>query len=405
MEMVESSRRHLRVVNPAEQPAPDAPRVWLLLGERAGDNAQVIALGRALTLDLGWACTVKQIRFDPTCEVPFTKRGATLIGVDVGLSDALSGPWPDVIVAVGRRLAPVSRWIKEQAGERMLSVHLGRPRVAYHHFDLIVTTPQYGLPPAPNVTTLTLPIIMHDDAALDRVAQEWEPQLRHLPRPWTAVFVGGPTSQLRFDREIGGDLLARAKAHVADKGSLLVTTSPRTTMDVTDLFENEIGHAHYLHRWSRHAPNPYQAFLRLADDFIVTNDSASMIAEAVDMMKPLYVFQVPRREKRRNMGLGQTIRYYFRSRRNDRRVAGLNPDVADRIYDLMTRFGLSRPRRSPDAFERRLYQAGLARPLGRVEDMVRERVWHARRLPKEERDMVVAKIRDALAAKREDHQA
>jgi mitochondrial fission protein ELM1 len=396
--MNESPRRHLRVVNPAEQPAPDAPKVWLLLGERQGDNAQVLALGRALTLDLGWACTVKQIRFDSNCEVPFNKRGATLMGVDVGLSDSLSGPWPDAIVAVGQRLAPVSRWIKEQAGERLLNVHLGRPRIAYHHFDLIVTTPQYGLPPAPNVTTLTLPIIMHDDAALDKVAKEWEPKLRHLPRPWTAVFVGGPTSQLRFDREVGRDLLARAKAHVAGaKGSLLVTTSPRTSMDVTDLFENEIGRAHFLHRWSRHAPNPYQAFLRLADDFIVTNDSASMIAEAVDMMKPLYVFQVPRREKRRNMGLLQTIRYYFRSRRNDRRMAGLNADLTDRVYDAMTRFGLSRPRRSIDVFERRLYQAGLARPL---EDMVRERDWTPRRLPKEERDLVVAKIRDQLAAKR-----
>ncbi len=90
------------------------------------------------------------------------------------------------IVAVGRRLAPVSRWLKEQTNGDLLNVHLGRPRVAYHHFDLIVTTPQYGLPPAPNVTTLTLPIIMHDDAALDTEAQHWEPQLRHLPRPWTA---------------------------------------------------------------------------------------------------------------------------------------------------------------------------------------------------------------------------
>ncbi len=403
--MSESPRRHLRVVNTVEETAA-APRVWLLLGERAGDNAQVTALGRALALDLGWDCTMKQILFDHACEVPFHQRGATLIGVDVGRSDALTAPWPDVVVAVGRRLAPVSRWLKEQSNGALLNVHLGRPRVAYHHFDLIVTTPQYGLPPASNVTTLTLPIIMHDDAALEAEAQHWEPQLRHLPRPWTAVFIGGPTTQLRFGREVGADLLNRAKAHVAAaKGSLLVTTSPRTTMEVADLFENEIGHAHFLHRWSRHAPNPYQSFLRLADDFIVTNDSASMIAEAVDMAKPLYVFQVPRREKRRNMGLFQTIRHYFRGRRNDRRIAGLKPDLSDRIYDAMTRFGLSRPRRSIDAFERRLYQAGLARPLGSTDEMVRERVWTARRVPKEERDLVVAKIRDQLAAKRAEQQA
>jgi uncharacterized protein len=398
--MSESPRRHLRVVNTVPEPAT-GPRVWLLLGERQGDNAQVLALGRALTSDLGWHCEVKQLRYDPNCDVPFRQRGATLIGVDVGHSDSLSAPWPDVVVAVGRRAAPVSRWLKEQTGGQLLNVHLGRPRIAYHHFDLIVTTPQYGLPSAPNVLTMTLPIIMHDDAALDAEARRWESQLRHLPRPWTAVFVGGPTSQLRFHREVGGDLLARAKAHVATaNGSLLVTTSPRTTMDVIDLFENEIGRSHFLHRWSRHTPNPYQALLRLADDFIVTNDSISMIAEAVDMMKPLYVFQVPRREKRRNMGLLQTLRHYFRSRRENRLIAGLTPDLTDRFYDALTRVGHARPRRSVDAFERRLYQAGLARPLGRLEETAHERIWSPRRVPKEERDLVVAKIRDQFDAKR-----
>src|SRR3982751_1575624 len=79
--MSESPRRHLRVVNP--EPVA-VPRVWLLLGERQGDNAQVLALGRALSLDLGWSCEVKQIRYDPNCEVPFRNRGATLIGVEIG---------------------------------------------------------------------------------------------------------------------------------------------------------------------------------------------------------------------------------------------------------------------------------------------------------------------------------
>jgi len=403
--MSESPRRHLRVVNAAAEPVAPLPRVWLLLGERQGDNAQVLALGRALTLDLGWPCEIKQIRYDPNCDVPFRDRGATLIGVDVGRSDSLSPPWPDVAVAVGRRAAPVSRWLKDQTGGRLLNVHLGRPRIAYHHFDLIVTTPQYGLPSAPNVTKLTLPIIMHDDAALDAEAQHWEPRLRDLPRPWTAVFLGGPTSQLRFDRDVGSDLLARAKAHVAGaKGSLLVTTSPRTSMDVADLFENEIGRSHFLHRWSRHAPNPYQAFLRLADDFIVSNDSVSMIAEAVDLMKPLYVFEVPRREKRRNMGLLQTVRHYFRSRRENRLVAGLDPDLTDRFYDGLTRIGHARPRRNSVVFDRQLYQAGLARPLGRVEETETGRAWNPRRVPKEERDLVVAKIRDQFAAKQADLQ-
>ncbi|MBK8157789.1 MAG: hypothetical protein IPK59_03005 [Rhodospirillaceae bacterium] len=49
-----------------ERPAV-APRTWLILGERTGDNAQVLALGRAL----GWPCTVKQIRYDDSCTIAF----------------------------------------------------------------------------------------------------------------------------------------------------------------------------------------------------------------------------------------------------------------------------------------------------------------------------------------------
>ncbi len=394
--MAEPKPRHLRVVDPA----PDAarqPRVWLLLGERQGDNAQVLALGKALTRTLGWQHEIKEIYYDPSCDIPYRDRGASLIGVDVERTAPLQAPWPDVVVAIGRRAAPVSRWLKEQSKGRLLNVHLGRPRIAYQHFDLIFTTPQYGIPSAANVTKLTLPIILHDEAVLDAEAKRWLPRLEGLPRPWTAVFVGGPTSQLRFDRSVGVDLLTRARAHVGRGGTLLVTTSPRTTPDVVELLAAEVRPPHYIHLWSRNEGNPYQALLKLADDFIVTNDSVSMIAEAADMMKPLFLFEVPRRPKRDDLGPMQTMRHFFRTRREQRLIAGLPLDLTDRFYDALTRIGHARPRRSIAAFDRKLFQAGVAHPLGRVEDS--HVTWTQRRIAKEERDMAVDKIRDAYIAK------
>ena len=396
--MAEPNPRHLRVVDSA----PDVgtqPRVWLLLGERQGDNAQVLALGRALTRELGWPHETKQIYYDDKCEIPFRDRGASLIGIDLERSDRLSAPWPDIVIAIGRRAAPISRWLKEQTNGRLLNVHLGRPRMGYQYFDLIFTTPQYGLPGAPNVTKFLLPIILHDDAQLEAEAKRWLPQFEGLPRPWTAVFVGGPTTQLRFDRSVGADLLARAWMHARRTGTLLVTTSPRTPPEVAELLAAAIQPPHFLHLWTPKAPNPYQAMLTLCDDFIVTNDSVSMVAEAVDMMKPLYLFEVPRRPKRDGMGPWQTIRYHFRTRRENRMIAGAKPDLADRIYDAMTRLGRARPKRSITAFDRKLFQAGLARPLGRTEETASNRTWTRRRVPQEERGMAVAKIRAAYQAK------
>jgi mitochondrial fission protein ELM1 len=397
--MARPKQRHLRVVDPIPDTG-NQPRVWLLLGERQGDNAQVLALGRTLTRALGWPHEVKQIIYDPECEIPYRDRGASLVGVDRQRSDRLEAPWPDVVIAIGRRAAPVSRWLKAQTDGRLLNIHLGRPRIAYQHFDLIFTTPQYGLPSAPNVTKLTLPITLHDEAQLDAEAKLWLPTFAALPRPWTAVFVGGPTSQMKFDRGVGADLLARAWIHTRRTGTLLVTTSPRTPPEVMELLAAAIRPPHFLHLWAPKEPNPYQALLKLADDFIVTNDSVSMIAEAVDMMKPLYLFEVPRRPKRDDMGPLQSLRHYFRSRRETRLIASAKPDLIDRFYDGLTRIGRARPRRSIAAFDRKLYQSGLALPLGRVEETSALRVWNQRRIPQEERDMVVAKVRAAYQAKR-----
>ena len=64
------------------------------------------------------------------------------------------------------------------------------------------------------------------------------------------------------------DLLDKILAHVGARGSLLVTTSPRTSMDVCDLIEHRINVPNYVFRWSRH--KTLSAFLKLADSFVVT---------------------------------------------------------------------------------------------------------------------------------------
>lgn len=377
----------------------EPPLVWLLLGERQGDNAQVRALGLALSQSLGWRCETKQLYFDEGCQVPFSKRGASLTGLDLARSTPLAAPWPAVVLAVGRRTASVSQWIKKQTEGQALSVHLGRVRDAIERFDLILTTPQYPLPDSSNVLELALPITYPDEAAMEAAAAEWEPRLRHLPRPWTALFVGGPTTQMKFDAEVGQDLLDKTLAVVAGKGSLLVTTSPRTSMDVCDLFEHQIKVPNYIFRWSQGGLNPYQAFLRLADSFIVTNDSPAMIAELADRRKPIFLYEIPFREKVDTIGIYHMLRQYFRRRRQSRQTANLRPDLIDSIYDHLIRLGKARPRRDAFAFTQGLYRVGAVRSLN-VHTEAQTGAPH-RHITAEERDRVVARIRTLRETKQQ----
>jgi len=215
----------------------------------------------------------------------------------------LEGPWPDLVIAVGRRTVPVAQWIRRQNAGRTRLVHLGRPRAPLSWFDLIVTTPQYGLPERSNVVQNPVPLTPDPAAIPEDVLDQWRARLAHLPRPWIAVLAGGSRTPYRFDVTAARDLGLRASALSASRGgSLLVTTSPRTGDEVGNALAQAIVGPHFTYLWQAGTDNPYKAFLVLADRFIVTGESVSMVTEACRTGRPTQIFQVPRKKKRRSYG-------------------------------------------------------------------------------------------------------
>lgn len=268
-------------------PTP-APRVWLLMGHRAGDNTQVQALGEALA----WPFEVKRFvykTYERILNLPFM---ATLAGVDASRSSVLAPPWPDLVLTAGRRNEPIARWIKERSGGRTKLVHVGRPWAALARWDLVVTTPQYRLPQGPTV--------LHNEAPLHRVtperlalaAAEWGPRVAHLPRPYVTVLAGGPSGPYPFDAASGAKLAREASALAAQRGgSLLVTTSARTPGPTIDALFGGVTVPSMLYRWRRDEPdNPFFGFLALADSIVVTADSVSMMTEACATGRPVYFY-------------------------------------------------------------------------------------------------------------------
>lgn len=265
-----------------------APRVWLLMGHRAGDNSQVQALGEAL----GWPFEIKRFVYQPwerLVNLPFT---STLAGVVKERSSALGPPWPDLVISAGRRNEPIARWIRAQAGGHVRLVHVGRPWAALESWDLVVTTPQYRLPRLPNVLHNETPLHRVTAERLREAAEQWRERLAHLPRPLVGVLAGGPSGPYPFDARSGARLARDASALAArDGGSLLVTTSARTPADAIDALFRGVTVPAYLYRWRPNDPdNPYFAFLGLADQLIVTGDSVSMMTEACVTGRPVFLF-------------------------------------------------------------------------------------------------------------------
>ncbi len=267
------------------------PRVWVLMGHKAGDNSQVLALAEGL----GVPFEIKRFvynRFEPLAHALI---GATLAGIDRARSSDLAAPWPDLVLTAGRRNEPVARWIKKAAGYHPVHVvHVGRPWSNLDHFDLVVTTPQYRLPERPNVLHNQTPLHRVTPQRLVDDADAWAPRLAHLPQPFVAVVIGGSSGPYSFDHRAAQRLAEQASALARRLGgSLLVTTSARTPAATIDTFERTVSVPAYLYRWAKDATdNPYFGFLGLAHSIIVTGDSMSMLAEACAAEKPVYIFDL-----------------------------------------------------------------------------------------------------------------
>jgi len=123
------------------------PRVWALLGPHRGDNNQILALAEALGLPF----EEKKLEFNQLRRLQPRLLGATFASVKQRFRKQLEGDPPDLTISTGHRSVPVVRELGRRSAGKMRAVHLGYPRVSPRHFDLVVPTPEYPVPDAPNV--------------------------------------------------------------------------------------------------------------------------------------------------------------------------------------------------------------------------------------------------------------
>ncbi|MGI9263593.1 MAG: mitochondrial fission ELM1 family protein [Gammaproteobacteria bacterium] len=267
-------------------PAP----VWVLLGHKAGDNNQVLALAESL----GVRWHAKHMCYRTTEILSNLLLGPNLCGIDKQSRSRIIPPWPRLIISAGRRNEPIALWIRDKAPHPVKLVHIGRPWAKPERFDLIVTTPQYQLADAPNVLRFDLPLYRIIGSDEKDQLESWKTQLCHLPTPWFAVLLGGDSGKFYLDtnkaRRIGHMASDLAAAH---GGSLLITTSARSPYQAGDDVSKAVSVPHFLFDWHKGGEdNPYRAFLELAAAFVVTGDSMSMLAEACATRKPVYIFDM-----------------------------------------------------------------------------------------------------------------
>jgi len=270
------------------------PVIWLIDAYRAGERGQVRALVDALVEIPDWSCETKVLNYRSHVFLPHLFSASSLRGIDAESAALLAPPWPDLVVSCGVRNEPVCRWIRAQSGGRTRYVHVGRPWAALETFDLVITTPQYRVPARPNVLNNTLTLHSVTAQRLAQARQTWAGAFQNLPHPRFAVIAGGDSGPFTFGTK-SATRLAREAADLAREsgGSLLVSTSSRTSESAVQALRDAIDVPSFFYDWQPDDPNnPYLGILACADRLIVTGDSIAMLSEACATGKPVQMFDL-----------------------------------------------------------------------------------------------------------------
>jgi mitochondrial fission protein ELM1 len=285
------------------------PVIWLIDAYRAGERSQL----RALLQALGWPCEIRQLTYRKYNVITHLLPTGSVAGIDRDSAESLRAPWPDLVISCGVRNEPVCRWIREASGGHTRYMHVGRIWAPPSLFDLVITTPQYRVPNAANVIRNDLTLHQVTPQRLQEGASQWMPQWQNLPRPFTSVIVGGNSGPFTLGPKAAARLGREASKIARDSGgSLLVSTSSRTSKEANLALQNALNAPHYFYPWSPDTnDNPYWGMLGAADDFIVTADSISMLSETCATGKPVSMFDIGGMRKdhevERDFRLGGTL--------------------------------------------------------------------------------------------------
>ncbi len=263
---------------------------WIVTEGMAGTENQCLGVAEAL----GVMPEIKRINL----RQPW-KSLSPYLGLESDCSftgDPLNPPWPDLLLASGRKAIAAARYIKKASAGKCFVVQIQDPRISCAGFDL-VAVPAHDPSRGSNVIVTSAAPNRIKTEHLEDAKKEFAPLLSPLPQPRVAVLIGGNSKAYKMTRAITEELADSLKNLAAQGYGLMVTSSRRTGEENESTLKNALSHEN-VYYWDGNGDNPYFGFLAWANFILVTADSTSMISEAATTGKPVYMIPLEGGTKR-----------------------------------------------------------------------------------------------------------
>lgn len=211
-------------------------------------------------------------------------------------ADALMNACADFIISTGSSLVPLNLSLARDC--RAKSVVIMKPSFPFNFFkyDLaLVPAHDQGMVPEGTLRTLITPARMEREQ-MENAAGKLAASVKAPEKIKVSVFLGGPTRRFQIRLKEVKELFSVLSRIAPKLGDFAVTTSRRTPDEISDFLKKETAHDPHcrLAVIAKDDARPEVAvgLMALADVLIVTEDSVSMISEALRSGKRVVVLSL-----------------------------------------------------------------------------------------------------------------
>jgi mitochondrial fission protein ELM1 len=261
----------------------DAPLVWVLHDGKAGMRSQALGLAEAT----GFRVMEKPLKIRPPWSILPPQLWPLARYAVAGGKFQFAPPWPDAVIGCGRNTVIPALAVRRASGGRTIAAQVQDPRFGRDEFDLMVV-PEHDRLRGPRVITTKGALHRITEEKLAAEARRF-PELSALPRPILGVLIGGSNRAYRLTLDRLGTIADAIAASLRVTGGSVVLTPSRRTGEAGIALLRERLKDLPAAIWDMTGDNPYFAYLAVADAFLVTADSVSMISEAAATGRPVHI--------------------------------------------------------------------------------------------------------------------
>lgn len=311
-------------------------KILILADEKVGTYSQSIALAKESGLDY----EIIFLEYNFLKVLPNLFFSESLIRLKKTSTEKLSSLnyAPKYIISAGRKTAPIALFLKKKYNFLTKVIQIMRPEISLKKFDFVIV-PEHDEPKVPYPKNLILSIgaLTKIERNNDqKIYEKFHNQFKNFQKPIIALLLGGSTKKTQFLLKSAQELINQVLIIKKNmNATLIIVNSRRTDIEINNFIKkiNEENLVFFDYNEIKES-NPFGLIINVADFFIISGDSVSMISQCCSTGKSVFIFDDGKISSKKHQKFHKTLIERNYAKLFDRNFSELNDFNPQELKEL-----------------------------------------------------------------------